>query len=164
MTITAQVCHDGIQTYPSSGAASWKTMLAAGVLDGADADLTKPQDISDIATRIFAREHGRGSTIRARFKRNNDNGAVDTPPIVVLFGRFDSSEAWQILENFAGNTLVTMTTATADVDDGASDYTTPAINDHSWDTDGCNEFFFGVKTAHADAGTVTDSTLEVKMF
>jgi len=138
---------------PSSGISAWKEKLAAGILDTADSNPNKPQDITDFeADRRFTLDHGRGTIILAEMART---GAITTDPVVHLVGRFDSSEPWTAIVNKSGTLDVTLTTdATNDIDDGTLTHTLVTDNT-SWDTHGFNEFAFVVKTAAVGAGAST---------
>jgi len=164
MSKTQVVDHQGRQTFPSSGTSKWLEVLAAGILNAADANPNKPQAIANFeADRLFSLDRGRGTLILAEMTRA---AALTADPVVNLVGRYDSTQEWTAIKNKNGSYDVTMTTDdTNDIEDGAS---TPLIHtrvtdEQTWDTHGFNEFAFVVKTAATGAGAAT-ATLRTKVI
>lgn len=158
MSTTLQVNHLGDQTFPSSGAAQWTTAPSSDLTtaDNGGSSVTNPSALA--AARIMVRDATRGTIIRARMKYT---GTVTTDAVIVLFGRYSSTDYWQPLRNKSGAIEVTMTAASGtDVVDTLDKYTTPELDDHSWDCDGFDEITYAVKTA-TDGST---ASLEMRII
>ncbi len=143
---------------------NWTTVLVPGVVHVADSGalLKTPQSISDIATRLFDQPEGYGRVIIARVASLNSL-TITTDAVLYLYGR-KGSDAWQLLENRAGAIAATMVTAATDVDDATNDYTTVNITSNTWDTQGCDVFFFGVQTKNDSGGDDSDAFVQCKFI
>lgn len=157
--------HHGQAVMPVSGSCAWTTVMTAG-LDAADSNaattpFTHGVTVAASTTRhIFNRMQRAGTRIWARVKYN---GTITTDPVLVLFGRAKDATEWQRLTNLAGAYEVTISEdSTNDISDGTSKYTSPDTTNHVWDTAGCEEFFFAVKTAAAGTAAAAAS-LEIKI-
>ena len=145
-------------------AAPWQNVIDAGGVTQDAATVTNPtSQCTKSTSHIFKRRKGQGSFIRARL--GYDDGLTGiTNPKVKLFGRANSTDAWQLLPNIAGNFQVTMTTAATDAEDGTLKYTTPDPEDHMWDCDGNDEFIFAVETALAGTGVTNNAILQARII
>lgn len=154
--------NDGTKTIGSS---KWLVMLAAGVIDGVDANILIPSTISGVADRVISRDNDGGDTIIAQLVYD-DGDTPSADPDVILFGRFNSSEPWSIIPNNSDERAVTIVTAVATDTSDATNKRTKHINaDHAWLALGYKEFFFGVAVAYAvSAGDATLATLEAKII
>lgn len=160
---------EGKIVYPCSLSCAWQERNV-NLVDNQDASpITNPTAL-ETATRLFTRLRDMGTIIRARLRYPS---GLTTPvsPIVKLFGRKkaltgETEQVWQPLRNKAGDISVTLTIdQTNDVAIGASLYTTPDLDAHSWDCDGFDEFLFGVETPlSAAAGAVTDNAIQVRII
>ena len=158
--------HDAQGVVEAALAAPWTTVIDAGGVDGADASpITDPDtDITASDHHIFVRDMNRGMFVTARMVYDDGISGV-TNPIIKLFGRHDSNDMWQILENLNGDIAVTIAVdLTNDVSDGTLNFTHPDGSTHVWDCFGCNEFLFGVETKLSATGIVTTAYLEVKVI
>lgn len=147
---------------PSQIASAWYTAVPAGVLNAQDAaTITAPAtEIVGAVNRIFVSENG--TLLRLRVKYDAGISAV-TDPILRLFGRLNSSDSWQSVQNQDEQTAITVTTdLTNDVSDGTWNWTLADLNAHTFDKDGCQEFLIGIQTALAATGTVSTATIEIK--
>lgn len=146
---------------PISGVSSWVT--ANTLINTADAaTVTNPQtEVTRTTTPIINRAGGTVLRVRMAY---NASLTVSQAPIVKVFGRTGSTQAWQLLKSAAGNIRETLTTAATDVTDGTYDYTTPDQTVHSWDCDGCEQLLIVVETALAGTGTVSDAFLQIKFI
>lgn len=127
------------------------------------ATITNPTtQIVNSTSRIISRDKNAGSTIAVRLAYDQGAGTL-TPPVIKLFGRANSGDAWQPLYSLSGNLTATLTDAATNVTDGTFKYTTPHATDHYFDTAGCDEFLVGVETAlAAGSGIVTNSKIQLK--
>ena len=158
--------HDAQGVVEAALGAPWITAIDAGGMDDQDAaTITDPDTNITLATRhIFERDMNRGMFVTARMVYDDGISGV-TDPVVKLFGRHNSDDMWQILENLNGDIAVTIPTdLTNDVSDGTLNFTHPDGNTHVWDCFGCNEFLFGVETKLSATGIVTTAYLEVKVI
>lgn len=164
-TIDLKTDHDGQATYPGSMSAAWRTVADSGQpasQDGSGTINNPDTAITGANNRIFRRQRERGTILRIR--AGYDDGLTGiTDPVINVFGRKDENDSWQRLPNLDGDTDVTLETATDDVEDGTLKYTTAKRTTHSFDTDGCNEFLIGTKTALAGTGTTSNSVYQVKI-
>lgn len=170
MALGAQInvvgVHDGQGVVESALGAPWVTAIDAGGMDAADASpITDPDaDITASDHHIFERDMNRGMFVTARMVYDDGISGV-TDPVVKLFGRYNSDDKWQILENLNGDIAVTIATdLTNDVSDGTLNFTHPDGSTHVWDCFGCNEFLFGVETKLSATGNVATAYLEVKVI
>jgi hypothetical protein len=170
MVVTSPVLHLGQKTFPTSGSSPWRDTLAAGNLDSADNSgnsIIDPATLAADGRLVFRRVDGNGTNVRARMRYDDGITAITTDVVVVLFGRFSSEgvDFWQPLRNKDGDFEVTVAAVVAsDVEDGTDAYTTPGITTHTWDTDGCDEFFWGVKTAFLATGDETTAAMQSKFL
>lgn len=153
--------------------AKWFTIIDAGVagvsLSGLEqqdaAALTDPDaEITNSTTHLF--KVGRqGTTLLLRMKYDDGLSAI-TDPVLRVFGRYDSTEPWMMLNQKGGadNATVTMQTASTDVSDGTDNWTDVDEDDHSFDLRGCDEILVGVQTALAATGDPTLASLEAKII
>lgn len=158
--------HDAQGVVDMSLGAPWVTVIDAGGVDGADASPITDPDANITASdhHIFTRDMKRGTYIVARMAYD-DGLTTITDPVVKLFGRHDSNDMWQILENLNGDIAVTIPTdLTNDVSDGTLNFTHPDNSANVWDCMGCNEFLFGIETPLSATGTVTTARLEAKVI
>lgn len=164
-TKTVPFNYGGQLVTPVSGSCAWLTVMSSG-LDAADssaatAAFTHGATVEASSTRhIFKRDYKAGTRIWARVKYA---GTITTDPVLVLFGRMTGYTEWQRLTNLAGAYEVTISEdSTNDITDGTSKWTSPDTTNHVWDTAGCDEFFFAVKTAAVGTAAAAAS-LEVKV-
>ncbi len=153
------------KTIPVSQTSKWITCIDATGADDADANpITDPTAEITAATRKLIDKKGdRGTHLRFRLVYDDGISAITAPKLAV-FGR-TGTQQWQRLVTKGGSTQVTLTPDTTnDCSDGTLNYTTPLLNDHTVDTDGCDQFLVGIETALAATGTVTTAYVEVKII
>lgn len=167
--------HQAALSVPISLASRPITVLAAGVIDGADSGLNDPTAFSNLVqnARVFTLPNNLGTTLKARLLYDDGLSAI-TDPVLLLFGRTrassgDSSGAggsndvdqWRLLPTLDGSRTATLATDATDIEWGTSGLkaTTPT-NDQAWDRDGCDEFMFAVSTALSGTGTVDSAAVQ----
>lgn len=160
---------------PAQIASAWSTVIDAAGMDDADnagSDITAPATQVTLSTRkiwdLSDQYKGLvGTTLRVRMGYDV-NAALTTSPVIEVFGRFDSNDAWKRLLNKnatpAYNVTLTVATTT-DVSDGTYKYTECSPADHAFDLDGCQELLFAVKTAFAvSAGSAATAFMQAKVI
>ncbi len=143
----------------------WAVAIGAGGVDDAD---NAGSDITDPETQIAAtggttRQPYRvaaGTTIMVRLKYRN---TVTTPPVIQVFGRYNSNERYQRLIARGGAIDITLTPNAADLVEGSDLRTSIVIDDHTLDLLGRREFLIGVKTAIA-GGSPALAEIEVAVI
>jgi hypothetical protein len=145
----------------------WQTVLDPGGPASQDAaTITNPTtQVVKASTHLF-RCKANGTLVIARLGYDAGLTGV-TSPIVKLFGRYNSSDDWQILQTKAGLITATLTVATStDVTNGTLKYTTPDQALHTWDRLGCEELLLGIQTALAGGGSgvTSNSIIQLKLI
>jgi hypothetical protein len=145
----------------------WFTAISAGGMIVQDAaTITNPttQITSPTRNRFYRSSLGIGTNILVRMGYATALTAI-TSPVIKLFGRYNSTEAWQLLKNKSLTITTTVTADTTnDVTDGTLKYTTTDFSLTAFDSLGCNEFIFGVQTILAGTGTVNTAILQAKII
>lgn len=152
---------------PTQIESRWATLIAAGglnIYDSSGNDITDPTREIVNSTRHIHRTGHRGGSLCLRMAYD-DAMSVPTAPVVQVFGRTSTTEAWMRLENNAGSINITIATNAADISSAPSKYTTPNIDDQVVPLKGCFEFLIGVKTKHAAiSGDVDVAYLQGKLL
>lgn len=161
---------------PVSLTSQWVTALTAGTVatqDGSSGVITDPDALSEDTHIRLTRHNQAGSLIMARLVYDGGVTGV-TDPELVLFGRTTIegvSDEWQLLPTVEDTPALSSTLVTSASDDGAADvtdgtmlYSTPDRKSNVWDSMGCNEFVFGVKTAFDATGTKTNAVVQAKII
>jgi len=154
---------------PVSLISPWFNVINAGgmiVLD--NANITNPETQIVSATRLhFLRNaHGVGTSMLLRMMYDAGLTAI-TNPVVKVFGRYNNTETWQLLQNKANATTGIITTsASEDVYNTGNTFrfTTPNYISQGWDLLGCNEIVVGLQVILAGTGTVNNATLQAKVI
>lgn len=165
-TITVRPANLSLGAAETSNSCVWTTIIDAGgpaVQDAAA--ITNPDTQITASTRHrFDRDNHMGRFIQARLVYD-DGITSPVSPILKLFGRSYSDEAWTAKKNRAGAVSGELTIdQTNDAQDGTYGYTTPDSAESTWEISGENEFIFGVETAHSATGTVSTSKIQVRIF
>ncbi len=164
---------------PVSLSAPWQTVIAAGA-NGPQATApsgSNPEAIKDAEDgyTVLDREGFKGTLIQARFAYDAAITVLGTPLAGVLYGRCAvgasdpaAASQWSPLKNKNGDKIVTFTpdlTGDATLADELK-RTTPDPDNHTWDTQGNDEFMFVPTTAVAGntGGALTSSKLEMKVY
>jgi hypothetical protein len=159
VTFTDKADQDAIRqaVRPMQAASGWLTVIDAAGMDDADnagSDITTPTSQITLSTRKLVRVDGRGTTLLVRMAYDSGN-APSTDPVIQIFGRRDSSDAWMRLLNKNATPAYSVTMVDAagtDVLDGSYKYTAVSPTDTAFDLMGCDELLFGVKTAGQGTG------------
>ena len=152
---------------PVSITAPWQTIIAAGgpaLLDNANITNPTTQIVRPTTSLFILGTQATNLLLRLAYA---DALSSITSPVVKVFGRLDSNNAWQLLKAKAsvGSTTLTATLtadATNDVTDGTYKYTTPDFQNTCWDCLGCTEILVGIQTVLAGTGTVNTSFIQAK--
>lgn len=149
----------------------WVTAIEAGGVDDADnagSTILNPTTTIVTSNRKIIATGGAGTLMLIRLRYINGD-TVTTDPVVQVFGRSTSSEAWMALRNKANSETISFATeAASDVVTTLPDtliYSVSAVDldDHYIDLAGCSEVLVGVKTAiAATAGAF--AVIEVKII
>ena len=152
---------------PVSAAGPWHTVIDAGGMDDTDGggNPTNPETQIDGTDHHDLRRDRKNQGTTVLFSVGYDDGLTGvTSPVIRIFGKFDKDDAnerWTMLPDANGSTDITVTAdETNDVTDGTLKYTKPI----SVDGLGFNDFRFGVKTAIAGTGTVTNAIGQAKLI
>lgn len=165
--IKANFDGDGQKMIPISARSAWQTVIDAGGMDDTDGsgNPTNPETQIDGTDHhdLLSAAKKEGTTVLFRVGYDDALSGV-TSPVVRVFGKFDkddTNEIWTMLPDANGSTDLTCTVDTTnDVADGTLKYTKPV----SVDGLGFNDFRFGVKTAIAGTGTVTNAIGQAKLI
>lgn len=143
----------------------WLAAIDNGGLNSQDAaTITNPDTEIVGSTAHIVRTNGFGTQLKVRMQYD-DGITPSADPIIQCFGRGRPGDVWQLLQNKAGSTSITLVTATStDLTDGTDLYTAVDPDDHHIDQDGCTEFLFGVTTAFAGTGGPSASVLQVAVI
>lgn len=87
-----------------------------------------------------------------------------TPPVVKLFGRYNSSERWELLRNMADDIAAILRPDASDVSDGTLAYTTVDLTRHVWDVGRVNEVVIGVETPLDGTGNLDNSIIQGRLW
>lgn len=91
-----------------------------------------------------------GSHLIFRLAYDVNFTSITTEPVINVFGRCSSADAWMKLKNRTGSVDMAFDTdLTNDVSDGTYRYTTVDQTINAFDLLGCNEFLVGTTTALA---------------
>ncbi len=159
---------------PSQIPVPWVTVITAGGLDTAAVAnplINVTDDIQNGANAAFLKVlkiGKKGTTLRLRMKYDDaEDESTNTDPIIKVFGRYDSTQQWEILPNKAGALFCTMTLDIShNVTDGTDFWTSPDANEHSFDLNGVDEVVFGVEVEYTAGagGNEALATLEAKVI
>lgn len=148
---------------PVSAVSGWVTVRPAGTPDAADSTTTNPDTViaTDGIDDVFDMTDRGGTGIVVRFAYR---GSVSTSPVIKVFGRYDSTEDWQVLVNRSDDDTATLTVDTTnDSTDGTDKFTTVLLDEHYFDCQGCRYIFICVSTAQS-GGTSDVSYIQAKSF
>lgn len=154
--------------YPAGIRGQWVTVIDAAGMDDADnagSNITNPTSQITAATRKLVLAPDQGTLIRVRLQYDDGLSSI-TDPVIQVFGRHDSDEMWMPLHTKETTPAIvsTLTTAATDLTDGTDKFTAPDPKVNTFDTDGCSEFLFGVKTALAGTGNAATALLQAKFI
>lgn len=151
---------------PVSLKSAWVVAIDAGGVATQDAaTITNPTTQITGSTKHIVARRNCGTHAILRLQYDSTLTAI-TSPIVKIFGRVGSAEAWQLLYSRAGNLVETLTVDTTnDARDGTYSYTTPSFSTHAWDCLGCDEILVGVQTALAGStGSTATAVVQLKFI
>jgi hypothetical protein len=154
--------------YPAGIRGQWVDVIDAAGMDDADNsgnNITNPTTQITASTRKLVQASDEGTLIRVRMQYDDGLTSI-TDAVIQVFGRHNSDEMWMPLHTKETTPALTatMTTASTDLTDGTDKFTAPDPKVHTFDTDGCSEFIFGVKTALAGTGDATTAKLQAKFI
>lgn len=157
---------DGQPNVESAFNAEWITVIAAGGMAVQDAaTITNPTtEITDETRKLITLGDKAGHYIRLRMGYDDELTTILTDAVIRVFGRRNSDDPWQVLENQNGDKTATLTSAeSSDVTDGTLKYTHCDRLLHTWDRDGCTQILIGVETVLDGTGSETNSILQLKL-
>ncbi len=154
-------------TYLSSLSCAWATVVGTGIITTQDAaTVTNPAALLTAnSARLFKRPNGRGTTLLLALGYDDELSGL-TDPVIVVFGRRNSSDRWMVLPTISGSRTMTLTSAAATTDetDGTLKYTQADPSARAVDVLGCDEFIIAVQTALDGTGTKTNAIVQGKFI
>lgn len=140
----------------------------ANVADNGGSRIVDPDAQITAATKKIVNISGAGTLMIVRL-RYFSGDTPSTSPVIQVFGRASSTEAWMALRNKANSSEITLTAAVStDVQTtiSAIEYCVTEIDldDHYLDTAGCSQVLVGIKTAYSATGSPSIALVEAKFI
>jgi len=162
--MTSEPVGDTIVVLPVSLSSRWKNIIDPGGMDDQDAaTITNPTTQITLGTRKIFKRRANGTTLLVSLAYDDGLTSI-TNPVIKLFGRYDSTEAWRVVLTKGGSLTATFAVASTDSTDGTNLYTPANYDTIAWDCLGYEEFVMGVETALAGTGDATTAYLQGKFI